>query len=90
MFEQNIYLPRGTTNYKIYVDNWEENKYNYICKRRKHMVAKIWKKVLFVILIIACLFNIVNKLVHKASLEQELQSSAEYIQQQQAEGELNN
>ena len=54
------------------------------------MVAKIWKKVLFVILIIACLFNVVNKLVHKASLEQELQSSAEYIQQQQAEGELNN
>lgn len=54
------------------------------------MVAKLWKKVLFVILIIACLFNIVNKLVHKASLEQELQSSAEYIQQQQAEGELNN
>ena len=26
------------------------------------MVAKLWKKVLFVILIIACLFNIVNKL----------------------------
>ena len=54
------------------------------------MVAKIWKKVLFVILIIACLFNIVNKLVHKASLEQELQSSAEYIQQEQVEGELGN
>mgnify|MGYP005774570883 CR=1 FL=1 len=47
------------------------------------MIAKIWKKLLFVILIIACLFNIVNKLVNKASLEQELQSSAEYIQQQQ-------
>ena len=47
------------------------------------MIAKIWKKVLFVILIVACLFNIVNKLVHKASLEQELQSSAEFIQEQQ-------
>ena len=34
------------------------------------MVAKLWKKVLFVILIIACLFNIVNKLVHKASLDE--------------------
>ena len=45
------------------------------------MIAKIWKKVLFLILIIACLFNVVNKLVHKASLEQELQSSAEYIQE---------
>ena len=53
------------------------------------MVAKIWKKLLFVILIVACLFNIVNNLVHKASLEQELQSSAEYIQQQQLEAGTN-
>ena len=53
------------------------------------MVAKIWKKLLFVILIVACLLNIVNKLVHKASLEQELQSSAEYIQQQQLEDGTN-
>jgi len=51
----------------------------------EEMVAKIWKKLLFVILIVACLFNIVNKLVHKASLEQELQSSAEYIQEQRLE-----
>ena len=49
------------------------------------MIAKIWKKVLFAILIIACLFNVVNKLVHKASLDQELQSSAEYIQEKQIE-----
>ncbi len=52
------------------------------------MVAKIWKKVLFVIFIIACLFNIVNKLVHKASLEQELQSSAQYVLEQQAQNNL--
>ena len=52
------------------------------------MVAKIWKKVLFVILIIACLFNIVNKLVHKASLEQELESSAQYIQEKQLENSI--
>ena len=52
------------------------------------MIAKIWKKVLFVILIVACLFNIVNKLVHKASLEQELQSSAEYIQEKKLENRL--
>ncbi len=49
------------------------------------MIAKIWKKVLFIILIIACLFNIVNKLVHKSSLNQELKSSAEYIEQQKEE-----
>ena len=54
------------------------------------MIAKIWKKVLFVISIIACLFNIVNKLVHKASLEEELQSSAEYIQQKQLEEGVQN
>ncbi len=54
-------------------------------KGEEQMVAKIWKKLLFVILIVACLFNIVNKLVHKASLEQELQSSAEYIQEQRLE-----
>ena len=56
--------------------------------RRKNMIAKIWKKVLFAILIIACLFNIVNKLVHKASLEQEMQSSAEYIQEKRIENGL--
>ena len=49
------------------------------------MIAKIWKKVLFAILIIACLFNVVNKLVHKASLQQELESSTQYIQEMQQE-----
>ena len=52
------------------------------------MIAKIWKKVLFAILIIACLLNIVNKLVHKGSLEQEMQSSAEYIQEKRIENGL--
>ena len=47
------------------------------------MIAKIWKKILLFVLIIACLFNVVNKLVHKASMEQEVKASAEYIQQQQ-------
>lgn len=47
------------------------------------MIAKLWKKILLFILIVACLFNVVNKLVHKASLNQELESSAQYVQQQQ-------
>jgi len=47
------------------------------------MLAKIWKKLLLVILIIACLFNVVIKLVHKMSLKAELQSSAQYIYDQQ-------
>ncbi len=46
------------------------------------MIAKIWKKVLLFVLIIACLFNIVNKIVHKASMEQEVSASAQYVQEQ--------
>ena len=53
------------------------------------MVAKIWKKVLLFILIIACLFNIINKLVHKSSLNKELEGSAQYVQQQQMKNALN-
>ena len=52
------------------------------------MIAKIWKKVLLFVLIIACLFNIVNKLVHKASMEEEVRASAEYVQQKQMENEM--
>lgn len=45
------------------------------------MIAKIWKKILLFVLIIACLYNVINKLVHKASMEEEVRSSAEYVQQ---------
>jgi hypothetical protein len=44
------------------------------------MLAKIWRKLLLLILIIACLFNVVTKLVKKSSLKSELLSSARYIQ----------
>ena len=43
------------------------------------MAAKIWKKFLFFILITACLFNIVSKLVKKIPFVEELQTSAQYI-----------
>ncbi len=49
------------------------------------MLAKMWKKVLLVVVILACLFNVVTKLVKKPSLEQELRSSAQYMQEQQKE-----
>lgn len=52
------------------------------------MIAKVWKKALLFVLIVACLFNIVNKLVHKASLNKELESSAQYIQQKQLENAM--
>ena len=47
------------------------------------MIAKIWKKLLLFVLLIACLFNIVQKLVVKISLEKELKASAEYMEQQE-------
>lgn len=52
------------------------------------MIAKIWKKLLLFILIIACLFNIVIKLVRKNSLEYELKSSAQYIKEKQIKNEI--
>ena len=47
------------------------------------MLAKIWKKLLMLILIVACLFNVVIKLVRNLSIEDELLSSARYVQEQQ-------
>ena len=53
------------------------------------MVAKYWKKVCFIILIIACLFNVVSKLVQKTSLLNELQSSVQFISNHKIENENN-
>mgnify|MGYP007107309452 CR=1 FL=1 len=44
-------------------------------------MSKIWKKLLLVILIIACLFNIVSKIVKRYSLKEEVQASATYMQE---------
>ena len=43
------------------------------------MLAKIWKKVCIAILVVACLFNIVAKLVHKVPFNTEILSSARYM-----------
>ncbi len=48
------------------------------------MIAKIWQKVGLFILLIACLFNIVTKIVTKISLKQEVSEAAEYIRTMQA------
>ena len=58
-------------------------------KRRKNMLAKYWKKIGMVILIVACVFNIMSKLVHKLSLDSEMLSSAQYVYDQQ-QNETNN
>lgn len=54
------------------------------------MLAKYWKKIGMLILIIACVFNIMNKLVHKLSLNSEMLSSAQYIYDQQQDETNNN
>lgn len=48
------------------------------------MIAKIWKKVLLIVVLLACLFDIVNKFVFHPSIEEELQSSAQYILEQES------
>lgn len=45
------------------------------------MLAKLWKKVGLIILIVACVFNIMGKLVHKLSINKEMLYSAEYMQE---------
>lgn len=47
------------------------------------MLAKYWKKICILILIIACIFNIMAKLIKKISLNTELEDSAQYIYEEQ-------
>ena len=42
-------------------------------------MSKIWKPLGLIILIIACLFNITWKLIHKMPLSDEVKSSADYV-----------
>ena len=64
------------------VDNFLKNIYNiYVlfCEGEKEMLKKYWKKIGMLILIIACVFNVMAKLVNKMSLNKELLQSAQYI-----------
>ncbi len=47
------------------------------------MLAKNWKRIGMLILIIACVFNIMSKLVNKLSLNKEMLYSAEYMYEQE-------
>ena len=47
------------------------------------MLAKYWKKIGMLILIIACVFNIMGKLVNKLSLNKEMLYSAQYMFEQE-------
>lgn len=52
------------------------------------MLKKYWKKIGMLILIIACVFNVMNKLVHKLSLNKEMLQSAQYIFSQENKEKL--
>ena len=43
------------------------------------MLKRYWKKIGMLILIIACVFNVMSKLVNKLSLNKEMLQSAQYV-----------
>lgn len=49
------------------------------------MLKRNWKRIGMLILIVACIFNIMGKLIHKLSLNKEMLYSAEYMQEEQNE-----
>lgn len=51
------------------------------------MLAKIWKKIGIFILIVACIFNIMLKLVRKISLNTEIKETVTYVQEEYKEME---
>ena len=51
--------------------------------RRKNMLSKHWKRIGMLILIFACVFNIMGKLVHKLSLNKEMLYSAQYMNKEE-------
>ena len=53
------------------------------------MLARYWKKIGLFILIVACIFNVMNKFIKKLSLEDELEASATYVNQENKEEDKN-
>lgn len=51
------------------------------------MLAKMWKKIGIFILIVACIFNIMLKLVKRISLNTQLKQSVTYMQEEYKEME---
>ena len=49
------------------------------------MLAKIWKKVCIFILIVACIFNVMFKLVQRISLNTQLKDTVSYLQEEYKE-----
>ena len=47
------------------------------------MLKRNWKKIGMIILIVACIFNVMGKLINKTSLNKEMLYSAQYMQEEQ-------
>lgn len=47
------------------------------------MLKRHWKRIGMIILIVACIFNVMGKLIHKLSLNKEMVYSAEYMEEKQ-------
>lgn len=47
------------------------------------MLKKNWKRIGMLILIVACIFNVMGKLINKLSLNKEMLYSAEYMYEEQ-------
>ena len=47
------------------------------------MLSKYWKRMGFINLIVACVFNVMGKLVNKLSLNKEMIYSATFMQEEQ-------
>lgn len=54
-----------------------------IKKEKREMLRRNWKRIGMLILIVACIFNVMGKLIHKLSLNKEMLYSAEYMQEEQ-------
>ena len=51
------------------------------------MFARYWKKIGMLILIVACVFNIMGKLINKLSLNKEMLYSAKYMYSEEQKNE---
>lgn len=47
------------------------------------MLKSNWKRIGMIILIVACIFNVMGKLINKLSLNKEMLYSAEYMYEEQ-------
>ena len=47
------------------------------------MLKRYWKRIGMIILIVACIFNVMGKLIHKLSINKEMLYSAQYMKEEQ-------